>query len=165
LSVVLLAALSACSDEPATPSTADTTFVQDMAMSGSSAMAMADQARTRSKDPDIRALADDVFNQVAPVVDQLAELGPALAADGADGFAHDDSDDHGEMSANRFDDLRIAPDRKFDAIFLKLLREELREGQGTAQAAQMAVTDPRTQALSDRAAATWVELNELVNAR
>jgi uncharacterized protein (DUF305 family) len=129
-----------------------------MAMSASATMAMADQARSRSGDPDVREFAEDVFEQVAPVVDQLAELGPQLAADGAKGFAHEDSENHDEASASRFDELSATTDRKFDATFVAVLTEELRAGQAMAQSAQNAVTDPRTQALSDATAITWSEL-------
>jgi uncharacterized protein (DUF305 family) len=147
-----------CSSSPDAPSAADGAFVQDMASSASAAMFMADQARTRSTDPAIRELGNDVFEEVTPIVDQLTELGPALAADGADGFAHEDEESHDAASANRVDDLRAAPAKKFDDMFLKLLSQELRTGKDMALTAQGSVTDPRSRAVADESFKVWSTL-------
>jgi uncharacterized protein (DUF305 family) len=159
LAVAMVALVVAgCSDEPQPPSAADTVFVQDMAVSASTTMDMADQARLRATDPDVRAMADTVYEAVVPVVDRLAELGPQLAADGADGFAHDDAVDHEEASANRATALRDASDREFDAKFLELVEAELRAGQAMAQTAQHSATDARTLGLADATIITWGDL-------
>lgn len=58
--------------------TADTAFAQDMSMHAATAMNLADQARTRSVDPQVQAHAEQVFTAVAPIANQFTELGPAL---------------------------------------------------------------------------------------
>jgi len=150
--------LPACSDQSGAPTASDTAFAQDMSMHASSAMDLADQARTRSKDPQVQALADEVFTAVAPIVDALTELGPALAADGADGFAHEDSADHDTKSSERSDALRAAPAKTFDRTFRRSLAEELAEGLEIAQQARKSVADSRSKAIADTAMTTWASL-------
>ena len=150
--------LPACSDQSRTPTAADTAFAQDMSMHASSAMDLADQARTRSKDPQVQALADEVFTAVAPIVDMLTELGPALAADGAEGFAHEDSADHDTKSSERSDALRAAPAKAFDRTFRTSLVRELTEGLEIAQRARESVADSRSKSIADTATTTWSSL-------
>lgn len=156
--------VGACGSTSAAPTAADTTFVQDMASSASAVMSMADQARTRSRDDDIQAMADEIFRTVASAVDRLAELGPQLATAGADGFAHEDGEEHDEATATRVEELLTTPGARFDATFIDLVGQELQAGRAMAATAQDTVADPRTREVADEVVSTWSELVTRVEA-
>lgn len=126
-------------------------------------MFMADQARTRAADPAVREVANEVFKAVTPIMDRLTDLGPALAADGADGFAHDDEGQHDQESANRADQLRATAEQDFDEAAVELLSQELRSGRIIAQRAQDNATDERTREIADESVATWTLLIERID--
>lgn len=155
--------LAGCASEPDPPSSADTTFAQDMMISASVAMDLADQARSRATDPNVREVADSVYQSVVPMADRLTELGPQLAASGAKGFAHDDAEGHEDASIDRATKLRTVPAKRFDATFLKFIGDELRAGQQIAITAQSKATDSRTLGMADAAALTWAELIKQVD--
>jgi len=164
VAVAALVLLAGCSGSASPPSQADGDYVRDMAISAATTMDLADQARTRSNDPKVQSLADDVFTTMAPVADGLTELGPALAADGAKGFAHTESEDHTNQSALRSENLRKASAKQFDGTFLRLLRAEAADGLKIAQQAQGAVTDARTKESADSAVRTWTTLTDRLDA-
>lgn len=157
---VLAFVAGGCSSGTSTPSAAESEFVVEMAISASTSLALADIATSKSKDPQVRELALAVSRDTAPIVDALSELGPALAADGAPGFAHTDEEDHDHATPDQTMKLRTSPTKAFDQRFLTLLRTELDSGLTRATKARSDLADPRTVGLAERVVSTWTALQE-----
>lgn len=143
--------LSACgsddsaSDAPAAPSDtehndADVAFATDMIQHHAQALSMVDLTVTRSLDPEVQQLAEDIRAAQGPEIETMSdwlqewdEEVPATMRDHSNA-GHDmegmgdsmegmESDMPGMMSGDDFDELENASDAEFQALWLEMMVE------------------------------------------